>query len=242
VAAARGPALRAFTAGEQLAFAALTGDWNPLHVGPAGARWSAFGGPVVHGVHLVLWALGCGAALARLGALRRLRARFARPLLIGEEAACEVHEREIRVLREDGRLACEIDVTLGPVRRGEEAGSDPPGETAPAPRERSFDDARDAEGEVPVGIDAALARTQVGAAIDAWGLDVAAALAATTRLVGMECPGRDSVYAGLELALGDGALAPAMRYRVERVDARFRGVRMRVDAGAATGAVDAMFR
>jgi len=48
---------RAFSLEDQLAFAALSGDFNPIHVDPLLARRLLFGAPVVHGVHLLLWGL-----------------------------------------------------------------------------------------------------------------------------------------------------------------------------------------
>ncbi|MEI7959185.1 MAG: MaoC family dehydratase, partial [Verrucomicrobiota bacterium] len=48
---------RDFTLADQSGFAALSGDFNPLHMDELAARRTVFGTPVVHGVHLVLWAL-----------------------------------------------------------------------------------------------------------------------------------------------------------------------------------------
>ena len=53
---------RTFTLDDQLAFAALAGDFNPLHVDPLAARRLIFGEVVVHGVHAVLWALDVASA------------------------------------------------------------------------------------------------------------------------------------------------------------------------------------
>jgi acyl dehydratase len=68
---------RTFTASDQAAFAAVTGDRNPMHMDSVLARRTQAGAPVVHGVHLLLWGLD---ALARaepgLAPARRLRAQF----------------------------------------------------------------------------------------------------------------------------------------------------------------------
>src|SRR6266850_1891833 len=51
---------RTFSLEDQSAFAALSGDFNPIHVDPLLARRLLFGAPVVHGVALLLWGLESG--------------------------------------------------------------------------------------------------------------------------------------------------------------------------------------
>ena len=46
-----------FSAEDQLVFAALSGDHNPMHVDRVYARRTQFGRQVVHGVHVLLRAL-----------------------------------------------------------------------------------------------------------------------------------------------------------------------------------------
>src|SRR5580658_10456419 len=48
---------RVFSADDQLAFARLSGDYNPIHLDPVAARRLLFGQPVVHGMHTLVWAL-----------------------------------------------------------------------------------------------------------------------------------------------------------------------------------------
>lgn len=48
---------RLFTMADQLAFAALSGDYNPMHVDAVAARRLIYGRPVVHGIHLLVWPL-----------------------------------------------------------------------------------------------------------------------------------------------------------------------------------------
>ena len=48
---------RSFDIDDQIAFAEISGDYNPLHLDKIVARRSMFGDVIVHGMHLVLWAL-----------------------------------------------------------------------------------------------------------------------------------------------------------------------------------------
>src|ERR1700689_5257621 len=62
---------------DQLAFAALSGDYNPMHVDALAARRTQAGAPVVHGMHALLWALEALAAAELIGPqLCEIRAQF----------------------------------------------------------------------------------------------------------------------------------------------------------------------
>ncbi|MEM9058069.1 MAG: SDR family NAD(P)-dependent oxidoreductase, partial [Pseudomonadota bacterium] len=69
-----------------------------------------------------------------------------------------------------------------------------------------------------------------------------ALLLSTTRLVGMQCPGEHSIYAGLTLNLDPTAAESTLRYRVTRFDPRFGAVRIALEGDAARGQIEAFVR
>ena len=76
---------RIFTWRDQERFAQLSGDYNPIHVDALAARRLLFGRPVVHGVHVLLWALD--GWLQRHGVpicLSRVKAAFGSPVFLDE--------------------------------------------------------------------------------------------------------------------------------------------------------------
>src|SRR5580700_1683002 len=80
--------IRVFSADDQLAFARLSGDYNPIHLDPVTARRLLFGQPVVHGMHALFWAFD--GWLAETNAplrIKNLRVRFRSsiPLHVGVE-------------------------------------------------------------------------------------------------------------------------------------------------------------
>ena len=87
-------ATRTFDMADQIRFAEASGDRNPMHLDAVAARRTPAGAPVVHGVHMLLWALE---VLARTDAekkpVRRLTARFKRFVTVGEAAALTVTKR-----------------------------------------------------------------------------------------------------------------------------------------------------
>ena len=68
-------ASRCFSLEDQIAFAKLSSDWNPMHLDQAFARRTQVGAPVVHGIHNLVWAAD---AVLRAFPIRvaNIRARF----------------------------------------------------------------------------------------------------------------------------------------------------------------------
>ena len=68
------------------AYAALSGDWNPIHLWPWSARLMGMQAPIIHGMHTL--ARAC-AELERAGGRRlaRLDGRFRAPIALGGSAA-----------------------------------------------------------------------------------------------------------------------------------------------------------
>lgn len=245
--------LPAFTQADQTGFADLSGDWNPIHVDPVAARRLLFGGPVVHGVHLVLRSLEAVAGdhpdLARPA---HLRATFRQPVRPGEAV-------ELRLARPDGApatitLAAEgktlTEIALTPA--ADPAPADTPGAVSDrppprgAPRERAMADLEGAAGQVPLGRDPAAFAARFPRLAAAMPAHVAASLLAATRVVGMECPGLHSLFSELELSF-DAAppaagAAPALAYRVAHASAEFRLLDIAVAGPGVSGTLRGFLR
>lgn len=244
---------RRFTLDDQLRFAALSGDANPLHVDPVAARRLMYGQPVVHGIHALLWAIDRwlhdreGADGVRL---RALKASFLRPIVLDADVELAVREE-----RESGRVSLELVARGASVLRAslawEVSGQAPAGRARPAclpPRERTLDDVEGASGELQLTYDPADLEPllpQVAARLRP--LDTALLLA-TTRLVGVECPGMHSVFSELELAATDGVEEvgdtgdPRLAWRVTRVDRRFALALIALGAAGVRGTIKAFVR
>src|SRR5215469_14810656 len=84
-------ARRVFSSADQERFAAVSGDRNPMHMDALLARRTQAGAPVVHGMHVLLWALDALAtAHPRLGPLQSVRAQFNNFVYVGEAVAVVV--------------------------------------------------------------------------------------------------------------------------------------------------------
>lgn len=237
-----------FDMADQEAFARLSGDSNPIHLDPMAARRTMFGRVVVHGVHAVLRALDTWMEGAPDGGgLRSLRAGFPHAIGLAEPVeylldASTATEAEIRLTVRDADVVV-LKATRTPAFSG---GVVPIPSCDPLPatcREPTRGDLAHATGTLPLVVrPEALARLFPHLA-SSVPLHQVAAILATTRLVGMECPGRHSVFAGL--ALNFSATGPAeslMQYRVASFQDPLSRLVLEVRAPGCTGTITAFVR
>ena len=234
---------RIFTLADQRSFAALSGDFNPMHMDEVAARRTIFGAPVVHGVHLLCWALESwlGSRGRPATALKSLTARFKSGVLLGEAVRARMLSDE-----EEFTLRIERDQSEMVSIRGKLGATVAYSETLPPmhPTECRVMDPADvgqARGSLPLwycAADASRLFPQLCAALPPFQL---AALLATTRLVGMECPGLHSLYMAMNLSFSEEAIGgPQLNFRVARVD--FGVLRLAVDGPGFQGSLQAFLR
>jgi hypothetical protein len=238
---------RTFTLEDQITFARLSGDSNPLHVDALQARRTQFGRPVVHGAHLLLWSLERALSDRQSVALAELECAMMHAVGVEEEIDCRLRSQSkdsVRLSVESrGQECCAIRFRLAA------PGFAPAfGNRVPSPRECS----ERAETEME-GASGSLALETSVPQLEAMFPKLASALPhgqlalilATTRLVGMECPGLHSVYMNLSLTFTpqDGRVsAGELSWRVEDYDDRFRRVSIAIAADGANGTVVAAVR
>lgn len=238
-------AQRLFTEEDQRRFAELSGDANPLHLDPVAARRLLFGQPVVHGIHTLLWCLDrLAGEIAEPFRLEELSASFRRPVFLGQVV------RVVVARGQDGRFLVETDGARcraqGRIRRNDHPGGAvdlprwPP--SAPICRERSFEEAAAAEGTHPLWLDPERFAAMLPALATCLPASQAAALLAATRLTGMECPGRHTIFDSLALRFAAPAGEPWWRYRTAAADRRFSLVRLEVSGFGAEGELTTFYR
>lgn len=203
----------------QTAFAELSGDRNPIHVDEAYAVRSMFGKPLVHGIHLALKALDFFAASSGPLFVTRLEVKFENSLGVGEAFDLEMAESAPGSAVIEARNAARA--LLARVSFDFRSGREPeaaPAEADFAARPQEHERYEDLAGEETLGYDRARLADLLPAAGEKLSSLNVALLLASTRIVGMKCPGLNSIYH--QLALDFTAFNPAatsLAYRAARL-------------------------
>jgi acyl dehydratase/NAD(P)-dependent dehydrogenase (short-subunit alcohol dehydrogenase family) len=231
-------AQRRFAFADQLKFASLSGDGNPLHLDPEWAADVFPGQPVVHGMHALLWALNEHFATRPGQGLKELAVTFQKPILLGD---CVDVERSI----DGGMLTLRVRteaMLVAQLHAGSAKGAGPDlpatGAVAPTSRAVAHEELATAEGTVHLPSTEPLARAFAHVA-GALGVAALRTLAGLSTLVGMECPGLRSMFSGLRVTFSDANAPDVLSYRVASVDKRFGLVTIAVEGGGLVGNVSA---
>ncbi len=239
---------RAFTSDDQLAFAKLSGDYNPLHMDPILARRLLFGRQVVHGLHVLLWGVDhYFKNRTQPLELQTVRANFQAGIGLGQTVNCRLitqdeHRVEIQ-LEADKAPAVWIQIAWSPLRQHRTDNLPTTPQKPEKCRERSIDEAAVASGNVPLYFDGKLAAQLFPNLMRVLLPIQLAAVLATTRLVGMECPGRHSIYAGLDLIFfADRTGVPRLNYHVVQCNKRLALLLMAAEAPGMKGQIKTFFR
>jgi NADP-dependent 3-hydroxy acid dehydrogenase YdfG len=237
---------RVFTFSDQKRFAAVSGDNNPMHVDILLARRTQAGAPVVHGMNLLLWALdSLAAALPDLPPLRGLAAQFYNFVHLDET----VHVDLIQSRPTSARLNISVDgvprsrVTLEfgePVQQPPDwpAASLEPMPLLLAPLNLEFEQMPGRSGRFPFAMTPVDSTALFSSATRWLGARRVCAVAASTYLVGMICPGRYSIYRELSIEIcAESHPQDFFAFRVTKTDARFRLIEQEISGGGLIGTV-----
>ena len=240
---------RRFTQEDQDGFAALSGDHNPLHVDAIAARRTIFGNQVVHGMHVLLWALdrlgeGFGSGFR---SLRVLDAAFRKPVTLHRDVTFAWQQDDsgsyVGRVTSAGATTTEITLALEDATENAVAGVapvSPPRETPGNPEPDALSDRR---GSIALHLDASAGARLFPSLGRVLSIRDTATLLGLTRVVGMKCPGLHSIFSSLRLDRGsEGPRTTELTYQVQRWDARLSFLEMAVSAGDLAGTVQTFRR
>ncbi len=245
---------RIFDPADQEAFARLSGDYNPIHMDELLARRLLFGAPVVHGVHAMLWCLDalCPSFDESELELLSLKAVFSKPIVVGENvcmqqsAARLAPESEVHVrakLFVNGTAVASISAKFRVAAIRTAYGAQPEQSFPRKVSSRALNDAQLSamSGSLSLHLPIAAAAILFPTIVRRLPAMQIAAILATTRVVGVYCPGLNSVFSELELSWAENT-ADCVEYCVSSFDDRFGLATIDLVAPRMTGQLGAFRR
>jgi len=239
---------RIFTSDDQLAFAKLSGDYNPLHTDPVIARRLLFGRQIVHGLHALLWSAD-NYLKTRTQPLElvTVKANFQAGIGVGQTVNCiyttpDEHRVEIKI-EADQTPAAWIQIALSPSGQQQTDALPATSQEPEKCRERSLEKVAAASGNFPLYFDKESAGRLFPNLVRVLPPMQLAALLTTTRLVGMECPGYHSIFSGLNLSFdATDSGVPSLSYQVTDCNKRLALILMDVEGPGMKGKIKAFYR
>lgn len=240
-------ASKQFSIEDQRGFSLLTGDVNPIHVDSVASRRTVAGRPVVHGIHLLLWALDSYCKQRKMSARPvKLTARFSKFVRIDELASA--------ILTEESSDGCRIDVRCNgalaaliqfsneplslsgaPITGGKVWNPKTP--ISPSPAEI---------GEMKGSLKFASLPDKYGAHFPNVARDFGArrlaALGCSTFLVGMVVPGAHSIFSKLAVEIGDEDGTEGISFAVRKFDRRLSFLTTEIAGSGIEGWVESILR
>lgn len=244
-------ASRRFELADQVRFAGLTGDRNPMHMDPIAARRTQAGAPVVHGIHTLLWLLNSiGSKHPEITNIATLKVRFSTMVHLGDQVEAEITQLTATTLRAratvEGVEAVSVVAGLGTLAPASPLPIDRSGRPIAhreIPADLALGDLQARSGGVAFATQPVEMAMAFPGAAHMLAAHRVAALGCSTYLVGMVVPGLHSIFSGLELMFTDDtAIAGELQFAVTAIDARFRRVKIAINGPGLSGHLDTFSR
>jgi NAD(P)-dependent dehydrogenase (short-subunit alcohol dehydrogenase family) len=244
-------AQRVFSSTDQRQFADISGDQNPIHVDALFARRTQGGAMVVHGINMLLWAFdSLASARPDLPPLRGFNAKFSKVVCLGERVELGLVQRGPACLRlslsVDNAVRSEVTIELGDTERPLPPWADfslVPQSPVSAALDLGLEQIPECSGNLAFCMTAERAASLFPSATRWLSARRVMALAASTYLVGMVCPGLHSLYSELSIeTCSDADAVECMAFRVSKVYPRLRLVKQEIAGGGLTGTLASFVR
>jgi len=213
-----------------------------MHTVPLAARRMIYGRLVVHGMHLVLWALDTLIAHTGQFSIKSIKTRFHSPVFEGETIVLD-HQKDgdkhIIFLLSNQKLKAKIDViTSAPLPTTKPLRQESPTVTCQALTAESI---LDAKGCFPICHNKETSQRLFPKLTDCLDQNQLASLSALSQLVGMHCPGLNSIFSSFEATAG-AAEDNNAHYELTRFDERFTFAQIAFSFPNLSGSLQAFLR
>ncbi len=238
---------RKFTFSDQIKFANFSGDFNPIHCDPIKARRFMHGSVIVHGINLLLCALNNVSKTFEVRMrIKFLDVEFKSPVFLDESVFFEISsydENEYIVFiktQNINNVRIRLIVEKSNNRKIKIIDK---GHKETQPDDISEEEISNKKGKVLLVLQKKVLNQEFPLLSEKIELHELSILLATTNLVGMKCPGYNSIYSKLRLeAIDTYDLDKYLNYKVDSFDNRFGMTNICIKASGFTGTITAFLR
>lgn len=235
-----------FSVTDQEKFAILSGDFNPIHLDSVYARRSIWGEIVVHGINQVLFFLNYFLREKEgRNILTNIKAEFIKPLQIDNEFHFSINEGDkvqVELLSKEGDIYSKFTFSYKRIQSCTEKVKSVVLEPQ-KPSEPNFESLRNLNFKTELLIDENLLKEVYPCLSEKMPLWQVALLTATTRAVGMKCPGLNSIFSELVLNFdAEGYSGEEIVFNVTNVHKIFKQIQMDLSGKTVTGFLKTFLR
>jgi len=232
---------------DQLSFAKLSQDFNPMHCDVVLARRYIFGEPVVHGINAMIVAIKVWSKQHELPfEINRLRCKFNKPIYLQDEISFEVNDKNenIRINAiQNGEIkiiiylnVCEKKSQFNPKEKWDLF-------TADRPNDIPFGDLDGYSKKLKCSISAKLAVKMYGKEfVDKIGIGQLAEIVSFSRIVGMHAPGLNSIFSELQINSDVVEKKDNIFFKVQSIDERFNIVNIESNGPSFNASLKTFYR
>ena len=214
---------RKFNLNDQSSFAEISGDYNPVHLDNLIARRSIFGEIIVHGMHLVLWAINEQLIENNYKYLSRIKVNFLKGVILGNEVKYKWQNKEKNTFGNifvNENLAVKIELYWSQFYKKDLI----PINSLP-PKELSIEVDMNFFSNKVEHLDLFFPKEKIinlfPNLIKKLNPTQISTLLASTRLIGNKCPGLNSIFTKIDINFEKSFPIENFEYQLRRYDERF---------------------
>lgn len=188
---------KTFDLDDQNWFAEISGDYNPIHINEIESRKLHSGGILVHGIHTVTWALDCFFKKNPQNKLDTLKTKFFKPIYLNQKLSIvfeNINNKKHNIKIYDKELLVSIILESSGLSLGNKVVDSK--YHFDFPKEFKYNDDTN---EISISLSKKMILNKYPFFCKAVGLEIVSNIIALSRLVGMECPGLNSLFVGFNI-------------------------------------------
>lgn len=192
---------------DQKNFSKFSGDYNPMHIDPTSARRFLFSEPVVHGINLVLSALEYWSSFNKCRFnLSNIKGEFFHPVFLDKEVLIEIKKNKnthhLQIISQN-KVCSSFYFKLNDNAVQETDNILDKFPKKIKPKKNNLESIRGSEGEISLELKTEYLGYLFPSLHKYSSFNQIASLLSSTRIVGMHCPGMNSIYSSFNFTFNN---------------------------------------